>query len=222
MSDLPVRFPRDPWCRAGTRLMLTLDEQGDCFLGLTPDGVQPGRDMLARLTLWRGGAALPYAAAQESGKLVLRGDGCVVRLTLGLPERLIIEGEGASLLIGKGRAVGMFMSGGSAVDDPLPGALYVNAGARMRILPKTGTVEVRSAWDLNALSDPDPRIFLHPDESGKLAAAVYVTDFDAPPEEAAAPEPGEDFEAFLRALTAYPRSADAGVASCVNSARTEA
>lgn len=23
MTDLPVRFPRDPYCRAGTRLMLS-------------------------------------------------------------------------------------------------------------------------------------------------------------------------------------------------------
>ena len=55
MTDLPVRFPRDPFCRAGSRLMLTLDEAGACFLGLTPDGVQPGRDMLARATAlcWR-------------------------------------------------------------------------------------------------------------------------------------------------------------------------
>ena len=205
MTDLPVRFPRDPYCRAGTRAMLTLsDETGECFLGLTPDGVQPGRDMLAKLSLWRGETFLPYTAAQEDGAVVLRCEGGFVRLTLGLPERLMIEGEGVSLLIGKGRAVGMFMSGGSAVDDPLPGALYVNAGARMRIVPKTGSAEVRSAWNLNALSDPDPRVFLHPDESGRLDAAVYITDFDAPPAEADAPAAVEDFEGFLQRLTARP------------------
>lgn len=205
MIDLPVRFPRDPWCRAGTRLMLTLDgETGACFLGLTPDGVQPGRDMLARLSLWRGGESLPYRAEQSDGAIVLEAEGGFVRLRLGCPENLQIEGEGVSLLIGKGRALGMFMSGGSAVDDPLPGALYVNAGARMRIVPKRGETEVRSAWNLNALSDPDPRVFLHPDGTGALEAAVYVTDFDAPPAEAAAPEPGAEFEDFLSALRSAP------------------
>ena len=225
MTDLPVRFPRDPWCRAGTRAMLTLDgETGECFLGLTPDGVQPGRDMLARLTLWRGETPLPYTAAQESGAIVLRAEGGCVRLTLGFPERLIIAGQGVSLLIGKGRAVGMFMSGGSAVDDPQPGVLYVNAGARMRVLPKTGSVEVRSAWNLNALSDPDPRVFLHPDAGGTLDAAVYITDSDEAPAEQDAPTAAEDFDTFLRALTAYPKSEDAlhaayVVWSCRQSAR---
>lgn len=209
MTDLPVRFPRDPYCRAGTRLMLTCgDGAGELYLGLTPDGAQPGRDMLARLTTWRGETPAPFTAAQEDGKIVLRAEGGYIKLSLGLPERLLIEGEGLSLLIGKGRAVGMFMSGGSAVDDPLPGALYVNAGARMRILAERGRTEVRSAWNLNALSDPDPRIFLHPDEDGVLRAAVYVTDFDAAPEALDAPAAPEDFEAFLRTLIAYPSDAE--------------
>ena len=205
MRDLPAQFPRDPWCRAGTRLMLTMGgETGGCFLGLTPDGVQPGRDMLARLSVWKEGKQQPDRAVQEDGAIVLRAEGGYVRLCLGFPERLMIEGEGVSLLIGKGRAVGMFMSGGSAVDDPLPGALYVNAGARMRILPKIGSVEVRSAWNLNALSDPEPQIFLHPDDRGVLSATVYVTDFDEKPAEAETAGAGEDFERFLKGLTAYP------------------
>ena len=226
MTDLPVRFPADPYCRAGTRLMLTADETGqECFLGVTPDGTQPGRDMLARLTLWRGETQLPYTISQRGGAVELQAEGGFVRLTLGLPERLIVEGAGVSLLIGKGRAVGMFMSGGSAVDDPLPGALYVNAGVRMRILPGTGSAEVRSAWNLNALSDPDPRVLLHPDESGKLLAAVYVTDFDAPPAETDAPAAGEDFEAFLQSLIARPTDAETlhaayVVWSCLQPARS--
>ncbi len=225
MTDLPARFPCDPWCRAGSRLMLTLSaDKKECFLGLTPDGVQPGRDMLARLSLWRGETQLDYIAAQENGCLVLRAADGFVRLSLGLPERLLISGEGVSLLIGKGRAVGMFMSGGSAVDDPLPGAVYVNAGARMRILAGRGAVEVRSAWNLNALSDPDPRVFLHPDDGGALEGAVYVTDFDAPPAETDAPEAGEDFERFLQGLIARPESDDAlhaayVVWSCLQPAR---
>ena len=204
MQDLPVRFPRDPWCRAGSRLMLTLDETGACYLGLTPDGVQPGRDMLARLSLWRGEEELTYRAAQENGAMVLRAEGGFVRLGLGFPEWLCIGGEGVSLLIGKGFTPNVLMGGGSAVDDPLPGAVYVNSGARMRILPKTGSVEVRSAWDLNALSDPNPRVFLHPDAHGTLEAGVYVTDFDESPAEADTPDAAEDFEHFLRSLTAYP------------------
>ena len=208
MENLPIKFPQDPYCRARSRLLLTSDEaQENIFLGVTPDGVQPGRDMLARLSLWREEAALPYTFAQEQGMLVLRCAGGCVRCAIALPDRLLIAGEGVSLLIGKGRALGMFMSGGSAVDDPLPGALYVNAVARMRILPRVGTVEVRSAWDLNALSDPDPRIFLHPDAQGRLEAEVCVTDFDAPPAEdaltpeAAAADTLADFTRFLEGLT---------------------
>ena len=211
MRDLPLCFPRDPYCRALSRTMLTVDETGEnVFLGVTPDGVQPGRDMLAKLSLWRGETQLPYRIAQEDGAVALRTEGGFVTLRLGLPDRLEIGGEGVSLLIGKGRALGMFMSGGSAVDDPQPGALYVNAGARLRIVAKRGSVEVRSAWNLNALSDPDPRVFLHPDEHGTLSAAVYITDFDSAPEEAPTPDAAEEFEAFLRALTAYPAS-DAAV-----------
>ena len=45
MTDLPVRFPRDPYCRAGTRLMLTCgDGAGELYLGLTPDGAVTGID----------------------------------------------------------------------------------------------------------------------------------------------------------------------------------
>ena len=226
MIDLPMRFPADPFCRAGTRLMLTMDEAGgECFLGVTPDGTQPGRDMLARMTLWQGESQVPYTVSQENGALALHAGCGYVNLELGLPERLVVEGEGVSLLIGKGRALGMFMSGGSAVDDALPGALYVNAGVRMRVLPKTGSVEVRSAWNLNALSDPDPRVLLHPDESGRLEAAVYVTDFDEVPAEADAPAAGEDFEAFLRSLIAYPEDPETlhaayVVWSCLQPART--
>ena len=207
MRELPLRFPRDPYCRADVRTMLTVDEAGESvFLGVTPDGAQPGRDMLAKLSLWRGETQLPYTVGQEDGAVVLRCEGGFAALRLGLPDRLTVEAEGVSVLIGKGRALGMFMSGGSAVDDPQPGALYVNAGVRMRILPKRGSVEVRSAWNLNALSDPDPRVFLHPDAQGSLSAAVYVTDFDAVPEEAPTPEAPEAFEAFLQTLAVQVRS----------------
>ena len=73
--NLPVRFPRDPYCRALTRAMLCVDESGALYLGLTPDGVQPGRDALARLKKetenWQGKTvkslhlAAGYAPASE-------------------------------------------------------------------------------------------------------------------------------------------------------------
>ena len=208
--DLPVQFPRDPYCRAGTRLMLCADaESGDVFLGLTPDGVQPGRDMLSRLTLLRGEEPLKYTFSQEDGALVLRAECGFLRLELGLPERLVFEGEGVSLLIGKGRSAGAFMGGGSAVDDARPGAYYVASGARMRILPKVGSAEVRSAWNLNALSDPDPRIVLRPDAGGRLEGAVYVSDFDCAPADEPAPEAGDEFAAFLDSLAVPAREGEA-------------
>ena len=216
MTELPIRFPQDPYCRAGSRLLLTQEgEPCRLYLGVTPDGVQPGRDLLVKLQPMRGEAALPCTAAQEDGVLTLRCEGGCVRLALEAPDRLLIEGEGVSLLLGKGKALGMFMSGGSALDDPLPGALYVNAGVRMRIVPRVGSVEVRSAWDLNALSDPDPRIYLNCDARGRLEATVDATDFDEPcaaemrrPAEAAA-ETRAEFARFCDGLTAAPASADA-------------
>ena len=213
--NLPVRFPRDPYCRALTRAMLCVDESGALYLGLTPDGVQPGRDALARLSLLRGETPLDCAAAQEDGAMLLRAPEGYVRLRLGFPERLMIEGEGVSLLLGKGRAVGMFMSGGSAVDDTLPGAIYVNAGARLRILPTRGSVEVRSAWDLNALSDPDPRILLRPDKDGVLEAEIFITDFDAEPVRDPAPEAEEAFGEFCRSLTVPTQAEEARHAAYV-------
>jgi hypothetical protein len=207
--DLPVQFPRDPYCRADTRLMLCADaESGDVFIGLTPDGAQPGRDKLSRLTLLRGEEPLRYTFSQEDGALVLRAEGGFLRLSLGKPERLIFEGEGVSLLIGKGKAAGAFMGGGSAVDDARPGAYYVASGARMRILPKTGSAEVRSAWNLNALSDPDPRIVCRPDESGRLEGAIYVSDFDCAPADEPAPEAGDEFAAFLDTLAVPAREGE--------------
>ena len=216
MRQLPVRFPQDPYCRALSRLMLTLDaETGECYLGVTPDGTAPGRDMLAKLTLWAGEEQVPYTAAQEGNVIRLKTEKGCASLALAMPNRLLIEAEGLSVLIGKGKALGMFMSGGSAVDDIYEGALYVNSGVRQRIVPRKGTVEVRSAWDLSALSDPNPRIFLHPDGAGKLDAVIYVTDFDEKPTDdgmtvaEAAEDAGKAFEAFLKGLVAAPADEEA-------------
>ena len=216
VKDLPLRFPTDPYCRALTRLMLCVDdESGHLFIGVTPDGTQAGRDMLARLSPCRGEEVLPYTVAQENGAIVLSCGEGKARLALAKPDRVVIEAEGISLLLGKGKSAAVFMGGGNAVDDALPGALYVNAGVRVRVLARVGSTSVRSSWDLNALADPDPRVFMHPDESGRLKAEMFATDFDElPPEDeasvdAAVKETLDEFGRFLDGLCAQPKDADA-------------
>ena len=213
MRELPVHFPHDPYCRALNRLMLTVDAtMQNCYIGVTPDGESPGRDMLSRLSLWKGEEELIYTVSLEDNRVVLKAAKGSVALAIAMPNRLIIEGEGVSLMVGKGKALGMFMSGGSAVDDAYEGTLYATSGVRLRIVPRKGTSEVRSAWDLNALSDPEPRTFLHPDETGRLEAVIYETDYDEFPTDdgmtvsQAAEELGREFDAFLQSLTTPPRT----------------
>ena len=215
-NDLPLRFPTDPYCRALTRLMLCVDDgSGDLFIGVTPDGTQAGRDLLARLSLCRGEEVLPYTVAQENGAVVMSCQDGKARLALAEPDRVVVEAEGVSLLLGRGKSAAVFMGGGNAVDDALPGALYVNAGVRVRVLARVGSTAVRSSWDLNALADPDPRVFMHPDASGKLKVEMFASDFDElPPQEEtsvdeAVRETLGEFGRFLDGLAAQPKDADA-------------
>ena len=214
-NDLPLRFPTDPYCRALTRLMLCVDEEsGDLFIGVTPDGTQAGRDMLARLSPCRGEEILPYTVAQEGGAIVLSCEDGKARLALAKPDRLVVEAEGVSLLLGKGKSAAVFMGGGNAVDDALPGALYVNAGVRVRVVARAGSTAVRSSWDLNALADPDPRVFMHPDADGKLKVEMFASDFDELPADdeasvdAAVKETLDEFGRFLDGLYAQPKDAE--------------
>ena len=143
MRQLPVRFPQDPYCRALSRLMLTLDaETGECYLGVTPDGTAPGRDMLAKLTLWAGEEQVPYTAAQEGNVIRLKTEKGCASLALAMPNRLLIEAEGLSVLIGKGKALGMFMSGGRTISTrarststPACGSASFPARGRWRSAP---------------------------------------------------------------------------------------
>ena len=216
VNELPLRFPTDPYCRALSRLMLCVDEEsGECFIGVTPDGTQAGRDKLARLSPCRGEEILPYTVAQEGGAIVLSCEDGKARLAIAKPDRLVVEAEGVSLLLGKGKSAAVFMGGGNAVDDALPGALYVNAGVRVRVVARAGSTAVRSSWDLNALADPDPRVFMHPDADGKLKVEMFASDFDELPADdeasvdAAVRETLDEFGRFLDALAAPPSDADA-------------
>ena len=216
MIAIPVRFPSDPYCRALSRIMLTADgETGDLFIGVTPDGVSPGRDMLSRLSAWSGDRKLQYTCEVRDNTVVLTSECGYARFAIAQPNKLIVEGKGISLMIGNGKTAGIFMGGGSAVDDAAEGALYVTSGVRLRVVPRGGSVEVRSAWDLDALSDPDPRVFIHPASDGTLGAVVFETDFDVPfrddgiTVDQAAADMAAEFEAFLDGLASVPAGSEA-------------
>ena len=216
MIKIPVRFPSDPYCRAMSRLMLTADgETGELYIGVTPDGVSFGRDMLSRLSAWSGDRKLDYTCEIRDNAVVLTTECGYARFAIAQPNKLVIEGKGISLMIGNGKTAGIFMGGGSAVDDAAEGALYVTSGVRLRVVPRGGSAEVRSAWDLDALSDPDPRVFIHPAEDGALGGVVFETDFDVPfsddgvtVDEAAA-DMATEFEAFMNKLARAPENDEA-------------
>lgn len=214
--NLPVQFPRDPYCRAISRVMLTVDaESGGLFLGVTPDGGSFGRDMLSKITAWADEKELTYTCDLENNKVVLRTEKGKAEFAISMPNKLVIEAAGISLMLGNGKAAGLFMGGGSAVDDAAEGALYVTSGVRLRAIARKGSTEVRSAWDLDALSDPNPQVFIHPDETGCLKAVIFETDFDevltddGQTVDEAAESAAEEFEAFLQTLKDMPEGEEA-------------
>lgn len=216
MINIPVKFPRDPYCRAISRMMLTVDAAtGELYLGVTPDGVSFGRDMLTKISVWSEDKNIAYTCKASENKVFISSEKGEAVLAIAMPNKLVIEGTGISLMLGNGKAAGLFMGGGSAVDDAAEGALYVTAGVRLRTIARRGYTEVRSAWDLDALSDPDPQVFLHPDADGKLEAVVFETDFDEQTVDdsitldAAAADLAAEFEAFLDALAVKPESEEA-------------
>lgn len=210
---LPVQFPRDPYCRALSRLMLTQDEKtGELYLGVTPDGVTFGRDMLSKITAWYGNQELRYTCFVENNTVLLKTNKGSASFAIGMPNKLLVEGNGISLMFGNGKAAGLFMGGGSAVNDAFEGALYVTSGVRLRIISRRGTTEVCSAWDLDSLKDPNPRVYIHPDVTGKLEAVVFETDFDqrivddGETVTDAARETAEEFDGFLGGLVSRPKT----------------
>ena len=210
---LPVQFPRDPYCRAISRLLLTQDEKtGELYLGVTPDGVTFGRDMLSKITAWYGNQELRYTCFVDNNTVILKTNKGSAAFAIGMPNKLLVEGNGISLQLGNGKSAGLFMGGGSAVDDAAEGALYVTCGVRLRIISRRGAVEVRSAWDLDSLSDPNPEVYIHPDGTGRLEAVVFETDFDEHVDDdgetvtAAARQTEEEFNRFLGGLVSRPET----------------
>ncbi len=167
------------FCRAMSRYSLRVDgETNILYVGVMPDEADPGRLDLSRIIPCRGDE--PLAASYSIGDGFVRMDceGGWAELAIALPNKLVLRAEGLSILFGNGKAAKVFMGGGSAVKDALGGALLSNANAKLRFLPRVGFVETSSAWDLEALSDPDPRLYLRPDESGKLEAVIFESDHD--------------------------------------------
>ena len=200
---------REPFCRSMSRLLLRMDKEPEAlYVGVTPDGENPGRLSVSQIKFCRDKEELPFTAAVKDGKVrVEAGDGWA-ELAIALPNRLLIQGRGLTLLFGNGKGAGVFMGGGSAVQDTVNpgGALLAMSGSKLRFVPCKGQVEVSSCWDLNALSDPDPRVYLHPDQDGALEFVMYESDFDeiysAEPMtvDEAATQTVEEFEDFLKTI----------------------
>jgi hypothetical protein len=98
--------------------MLTQDEKtGELYIGVTPDGVSFGRDMLSKLSAWSGNRQLDYTCEVRENAVVLTTDCGFARFAIAQPNMLVIEGKGISLMVGYGKSAGIFMGGGSAVND---------------------------------------------------------------------------------------------------------
>ena len=68
--NIPVKFPRDPYCRAISRMMLTVDAAtGELYLGVTPDGVSFGRDMLTKISVWSEDKNIAYTCKASENKV---------------------------------------------------------------------------------------------------------------------------------------------------------
>jgi len=198
---------KEAFCRAMCRYSLRVDgETNILYVGVMPDDLNPGRLDLSRVIPYRNGEPMAATYTVGDGLVRLECEGGWAELALALPNKLVVRGEGLSLLFGNGKAAKVFMGGGSAVKDSLGGALLSNANTKLRFLNRVGSVETTSAWNLEALSDPDPRLYLHPDEDGKLEAVIFESDYDevfvddgVTVAEAAA-DMAADWQAFLAGL----------------------
>ncbi len=165
------------------RIHMRVDgETGYFYVGVTAEGNNPGRLSLSRVQTLIDGESVPFAYSVEDGKVRLTTEKGWAELAIAMPNRLIIAGEGLTLLFGDGKGAQIFMGGGSSVQDEFNknGALFIASGVKLRFVGRRGTIKSTSEWNLVTLTDPDPRIYVVPDESGKLDAYMYECDFDAP------------------------------------------
>ena len=162
------------------RLLLKQEANGAFYVGVTPDGRNPGRLGVSRIHALRGKEETGFTVAAAEGFVRLEADDGWAEFAIALPNRLLIRGRKLTLLFGNGLGAGVFMGGGSAVQDAFNpgGALLAMSGSKLRFIAQKGRAEVSSAWDLNTLTDPDPRVYLCPDEEGVLEAVLYESDFD--------------------------------------------
>ncbi len=197
------------FCRPMSRLLLCMDTEPDAlYVGVTPDETNPGRLRLTLVTPCVGTEPVPYTAKCEDGKVRLEAGENWAELAIALPNKLLIRSHGLSLLFGRGKGAAVFMGGNSAVKDEfIPGgAMMAASGIRLRYVPRKGETEVRAQWGLVTLSDPDPRIYIHPAADGEMDFVVYESSFDEPYEEngitvdAAAAETVAEFDKFLETI----------------------
>lgn len=204
-----IDLTRGLFCRPISRLLLRMDcEPTALYVGVTPDEDNPGRLSLSRITPCKGKEELDCTVSVDAGKVRLEADGGWAEFAIALPNKLLIRAHGLTLLFGNGKGASVFMGGGSAVKDAYnPGGAMLSAsGVKLRFVPRKGDIEVIAGWQLETLADPDPRVYLHPDENGELDAVMYESDYDEPcgdsgmtVDEAAA-ETVAEFEKFLQTI----------------------
>ena len=200
---------RELFCRPISRLLLRMDKEPDAlYVGVTPDEENPGRLSLSKITPCLGKDELAYTVSVEAGKVRLEAGEGWAEFAIALPNRLLIRAHGLTLLFGNGKGASVFMGGGSAVKDAYnPGGAMLSAsGVKLRFIPKKGDIEVIAGWQLETLADPDPRVYLHPDENDDLDVIMYESDYDQPcPDDGmtvdtAATETVGEFEKFLQTI----------------------
>ena len=201
-----IDLTRELYCRPMSRLLLCMDaEPNALYVGVTPDEENAGRLRLSLITPCVGTEPVDYTAKCEDGKVIIEAGEYRAEMAIALPNKLLIRSNGLSFLFGRGKGAAVFMGGNSAVKDEfIPGgAMMAASGIRLRYVPRKGEVEVRAQWGLVSLSDPDPRIYIHPAADGEMDFVVYESSFDEPYEEngitvdAAAAEAMAEFEKFL-------------------------
>lgn len=174
---------RELFCRPISRLLLCMDaEPNALYVGVTPDEDNPGSLRLSLITPCVGTEPVPYSAKCEGGKVRIEAGENWAELAIALPNKLLIHSHGLSLLFGRGKGAAVFMGGNSVVKDNfIPGgAMMAASGIKLRYVPRKGEVDVRAQWGLETLSDPDPRIYIHPAADGEMDFVVYESSFDEP------------------------------------------
>ncbi|MBQ8831074.1 MAG: hypothetical protein IJ017_05710 [Oscillospiraceae bacterium] len=178
---LPIKMGTDLYCKANSQVLLSYDEEeAKLYIGYTPDDGSKGKNYLAAISAMCDGAVVPYTCTVEDDVVLLKSDAGYAKFAIGCSNDIVVDGKGIGLVISNGKSAGIFMGGGNVVKDARGGMLFSISGVKIRAFVTVGSIDLESYWDLDALCDPDPKVFMLPDEQGNIAARIFadVTEVD--------------------------------------------